>query len=64
MRLTIIIIFILLTISYYLVRHFENRRNARNEAHREKRRDAFFDLLKKVKPGNDPDHANTNSKNV
>ena len=45
----IIIIFISLAITYYLVQYFENRRNQRNYEHHEKRRESFTNLLNSLK---------------
>jgi FtsZ-interacting cell division protein ZipA len=58
----IIIIFIALAIVYFLVQHFENQRKERNEDRRERRRDAFMNLLHALKnEKKDTDHSNNQS---
>lgn len=56
------IIFIALAIVYFLVQYFENRRKERNEDRRERRRDAFMNLLHALKnEKQDTDHSNNQS---
>lgn len=48
----IIILFIALAITYFLVQHFENRRRERNYEHHERRRESFNNLLNSLKENN------------
>jgi cyclopropane fatty-acyl-phospholipid synthase-like methyltransferase len=54
----IIIVFILLLFTLYSCRYFENKRNARNEEQHEKRREAFNNLLEKLKEKKSTDETN------
>jgi uncharacterized membrane protein len=49
MKIVIVIICITLIVSYYLNLQLQRRRNERNRAHQEKRKDAYIDLLSRLK---------------
>lgn len=48
----IIIIFISLAITYFLIQYFENRRREKNYEHHERRRESFTNLLDSLKEKN------------
>lgn len=48
----IIILFITLAIVFFLVRHFENRRQERNHERHERSRESFTNLLNSLKDKN------------
>lgn len=41
----IVIIFIILAFTWFIIQYFEKRRNARNEEQHERRKEAFANLL-------------------
>ncbi len=45
----IFIVFISIAVAYFFIQYFENRRKERNEAQRERRYDAFNNLLNTIK---------------
>lgn len=51
--MTFVIIFVLSAIAIYLFKHFEQRRDERNERQHEKRRKAYEDLLDRLKEKED-----------
>lgn len=59
----IIILFITLAIAFFLVRHFENRRQERNRKRHDRNRESFTNLLNSLKDKNtaaDPIKKNEN----
>lgn len=48
-----IVIIILLLFSLYMFWHFENRRKIRNAGHQREKREAFTDLLTKIRKNKD-----------
>ena len=49
MKIVILIVFISLAVTYYINLHLQRRRDEKNLAHHEKRKDAYIDLLNKLK---------------
>lgn len=45
----IFIVFISLAVTYFFIQYFENRRKQRNEEQRERRQEAFTNLLNTIK---------------
>lgn len=60
----LLIIFIVLLVAFYMFRHFENRRDARNTAHHEKRSEAFTDLLKTLTEKETTGHTENKKENI
>lgn len=54
----IFIVFISIAISYFFIRYFENRRKQRNADRREKRQEAYNNLLNTIKENSLEDNKN------